>query len=139
MMPAQGELSHVKLPEQDGPGGRKLFYHGAIMLRSPVAEHLGSTGRGNVFGETQILDGHRYPMQRSSIAPTDNLRFRRSGLCHGLLTKDRDITVETRVESRDTVEQIARQFDWRKVTGLYALGNRGQRCQGKIGHTVCTS
>jgi hypothetical protein len=34
---------------------------------------------------------------------------------------------------------MARQFDWRKVMGLDALGHRGQGGQGKIGHTVCTS
>jgi hypothetical protein len=65
MMPAQGELGHVQLPEQDGPGGRQLFDHGAILRRRPGAEHLGATGRGNIFGETQILHGYRYPMQRS--------------------------------------------------------------------------
>ena len=118
MMPAQGKLGHVQLPEQDGPGGRKVFDHGAIMRRRPGAEHLGATGRGNIFGETQILHGHRYPMQRSAIATTDNVRFRRSGLRHGLLAQDRDITVETRVEPRDTVEQMARQFDGGQVTGL---------------------
>lgn len=139
MMPAQGELGHMQLAEQDGSGGRKLFDYGAILRRRPGAEHLGATGRGNVLGATQILHGHRYPMQRSAIATTDNVRFRRAGLRQGLLTQDRDITVETRVEPRDTVEQMARQFDGGQVTGLDTLGHRGQRGQGQIGHTVCTS
>jgi hypothetical protein len=77
-------------------------------------------------------------MQRSPIATAEDVRFRRSGLRHGLLVQDRDITVKTLVEAGDAVKQMARQFDRRKVTGLEALGHRSQCGQGKIGHTVCT-
>src|SRR2546423_5237678 len=129
----------MELPEEDCPGGGELLHYGAIMIRHPVGKHLGPTGRRNVPGETQILDSHWYAMQRAAIATAGNVSFRRSSLHHGRLGEDRDITLETLVEPGDTIEEMARQLDRREVTCLHALGNRGQCCQGKIGHKVCTS
>jgi hypothetical protein len=129
----------MELPKEDRPGGGELLHHGAIVIRHPVGKHLGPTGRGNIPGATQIFHGHWYAMQRAPIATACNVSFRRSGLYHGRLGEDRDITVETLVEPGDTVEYMARQLDRREVTCLHALGNRSQRFKGKIGHVVLST
>ena len=64
---AHGELAHVELAQQHGPGIFQLSHDRGVVVRHEVAQDFRAAGGGDARGAELVLDGVGYAVQGAAI------------------------------------------------------------------------
>ena len=101
---AEGELVEVALADQDRAGSSEPSHHRRVPSRRGAPRDPRGGGRRNPGEVDQVLDRHRYPVQRSAVAAGGDLLVGPVGVDPGAVAEHRRERPQGGVAVGDAVE-----------------------------------
>ena len=106
----EGELVHLQLAHEYGPGAGEPLGHRGVEVGHEAAQYLRSHGSADAPGVVEVLETYRNSVQRSPVLPPAYLALRSGGLLEGLVGQEGDEGVEDGLGGLDAPEVFPGQF-----------------------------
>ena len=130
---AAGELAHIQLAQEDGPGGFQFGDDGGIPVGDVVGQDGGAAGGGDAPAVQLVFDGHGDAVERPAIVAGG--QFPLGGLSGGLglLPANGDVGMELAVHPVNALQVGVRSLDRGNFPGLQQDGQFGGGQKGNFG------
>ena len=110
---AIGELVHIQLAQQDGPGLAESGGHSAVLGGYEGVEDAGAGGGADAASVEEVFQSHGDAVERAAVAPGADVALGLPGGGQGLVGQQGDEGVQPRLGGSDTGQVGLDDFDGR--------------------------